>query len=323
MGSTDTASARIVLAPAERADVLVDLSSAVGRDDRGQQPSSTAQPVTTPAPPLAPVMQIRVAPSRGVRHLRHPRKLSRRSAARSTCAVPSHHRRSITLNEVRVDTDGWELTLNGVGFDDAPPTERPRVGTVEDWYYINLTGDTHPMHVAPIHVPGGREGALRRRPLHRGGRPAARTAFQVAPTPGPSRPDRCIPADPTERGYKDTVKANPGTFTTIRARFDLPARRHCAADLRPPLPHPRTRGQRHDAALHRLFRSRKRRSEGTAAQIVVGSDRAAACRRPGVVWRPSCSTDTTGSRSESAPLGRTSLPQSPWVNIPSHISGAG
>lgn len=25
-----------------------------------------------------------------------------------------------------------------------------------------------------------------------------------------------------ERGFKDTVKANPGYFTTIRARFELP-----------------------------------------------------------------------------------------------------
>ena len=25
-------------------------------------------------------------------------------------------------------------------------TETPTVGTVEDWVYINLTGDTHPMH---------------------------------------------------------------------------------------------------------------------------------------------------------------------------------
>ena len=29
--------------------------------------------------------------------------------------------------------------------------------------------------------------------------------------------------DPTERGFKDTVKANPGYFTTIRAKFELPA----------------------------------------------------------------------------------------------------
>jgi hypothetical protein len=30
------------------------------------------------------------------------------------------------------------------------------------------------------------------------------------------------PADPTERGFKDTVKENPGEFTTIRAQYDLP-----------------------------------------------------------------------------------------------------
>ena len=35
---------------------------------------------------------------------------------------------------------------------------------------------------------------------------------------GPSEP----PA-PEERGWKDTVKANPGYLTRIRAKFDLPA----------------------------------------------------------------------------------------------------
>ncbi len=28
--------------------------------------------------------------------------------------------------------------------------------------------------------------------------------------------------DATERGFKDTVKANPGYFTTVRAKYDLP-----------------------------------------------------------------------------------------------------
>ena len=35
------------------------------------------------------------------------------------------------------------------------------------------------------------------------------------------RPDGA--ADPGERGFKDTVKANPGYFTTVRAKFELPA----------------------------------------------------------------------------------------------------
>jgi hypothetical protein len=59
-----------------------------------------------------------------------------------------------------------------------------------------------------------------------------------------------LPPDPEERGFKDTVKANPGYFTTIRARFDLPQGVTVAADVRLPLPHHRARGQRHDAAIH-------------------------------------------------------------------------
>ena len=31
-----------------------------------------------------------------------------------------------------------------------------------------------------------------------------------------------LPPEPEERGFKDTVKANPGHFTTIRAKFELP-----------------------------------------------------------------------------------------------------
>ena len=39
------------------------------------------------------------------------------------------------------------------------------------------------------------------------------TPFATGPMLGPA---------PEERGFKDTVKANPGYFTTIRAKFELP-----------------------------------------------------------------------------------------------------
>jgi hypothetical protein len=41
--------------------------------------------------------------------------------------------------------------------------------------------------------------------------------------PTPFATGGMLPPDPTERGFKDTVKVNPGQFTTIRARFDLPS----------------------------------------------------------------------------------------------------
>jgi spore coat protein A, manganese oxidase len=40
--------------------------------------------------------------------------------------------------------------------------------------------------------------------------------------PRPFATGPIFPPDPAERGFKDTVKVNPGYFTTIRAKFDLP-----------------------------------------------------------------------------------------------------
>jgi spore coat protein A, manganese oxidase len=206
----------LVLAPAERADVLVDFSRFAGQSIvlKNHRPK---KPVSNPAPVLEQVMQIRVGTSvtqPGPRAI--PASLPGRRAD-----LPSPVRtRYITLNEIDVDEPTWFLNLNGVHFDQGPVTETPRVGTVEDWVYVNVTGDTHPMHThlvtfqvvgrtpfdvqayeeayeGPHGVPGG-----------------------IDPTPFATGPME--PPDRSERGFKDTVRANPGYFTTVRARFDLP-----------------------------------------------------------------------------------------------------
>lgn len=210
---------QLVLAPAERADVLVDFAALAGH--HVQLTNHLPPPdVSTPAPPLRTVMQFRVARRGGLRSPIPHHLLGGRAARLPT--PPQHRRRFITLNEVRVDTDGWELTLNGLGFDDAPATETPRIGSVEDWYFINLTGDTHPMHVHLFmfevvgRVPFDVDAYIAAAGQREDGVPGGTNPWPYATGP-------MIPADPTERGYKDTVKANPGTFTIIRGRFDLPS----------------------------------------------------------------------------------------------------
>jgi spore coat protein A, manganese oxidase len=42
-------------------------------------------------------------------------------------------------------------------------------------------------------------------------------------SPAPYATGPMEPPDPAERGFKDTAKANPGYFTTVRAKFDLPS----------------------------------------------------------------------------------------------------
>jgi spore coat protein A, manganese oxidase len=209
----------LVLAPAERADVIVDFTGLAGQtvELRNRGPRA---PVSTPAPPLASVLQIRVG-----RNVRQPGPNSvpavlKGGRAAVVAGVPVR-RRFITLNEIGAETAGWYLNVDGSRFGEGAP-HRPRAGTVEDWVYVNLTGDTHPMHAHLFtHQVIGR------------------TPFDVAayvdafgdgdgdvpgghdPTPFATGPMQ--PPAPEERGFKDTVKANPGYFTTIRGRFDLPA----------------------------------------------------------------------------------------------------
>jgi spore coat protein A, manganese oxidase len=207
---------QLVLAPAERADVLVDFSRFAGETlvVKNHKP---ARPVSTPGPSLTSVMQIRVGTT-----VRQPGPASVPSSLRGGHRADLSNpvaTRYITLNEIDADEETWFLNLNGVHFGE-DSTETPKVGTVEDWVYINLTADTHPMHThlvtfqvigrtpfdveayeeayeGPNGVPGG-----------------------IDPTPFATGP--MLPPAPEERGFKDTVKANPGYFTTIRAKFDLP-----------------------------------------------------------------------------------------------------
>jgi spore coat protein A, manganese oxidase len=207
----------LVMAPAERADVLVDFSKFAGQTlvIKNHKPQ---KPVSNPAPQLPQVIQIRVGTT-----VSQPGPTSIPSSLLGGRAAnlpsPVAPTRYITLNEIDVDEPTWFLNLNGLHFED-PTTELPTVGTIEDWVYINVTGDTHPMHVHLVQF-----------------QVVGRTPFDVEayeeefegpngvtgghdPSPFATGPEE--PPDPTERGFKDTVKANPGYFTRIRAKFDLP-----------------------------------------------------------------------------------------------------
>jgi spore coat protein A len=207
---------QLLLAPAERADVLVDFSRLAGQVT---QLKNTPPPpsVSNPAPPLTQVMEIRVASANTV----SPNIPATLAGGRDANLPLPVRRRFITLNEVGIDTAAWRLTLNGAPFGDAP-TETPAVGTIEDWYYVNLTGDTHPMHTHLVtHQVIGRVPFDVERYIEAVGDGENGVPGGVDPTPFAT--GRMIPADPTERGFKDTVRANPGTFTIIRAKFDLPS----------------------------------------------------------------------------------------------------
>jgi spore coat protein A len=84
-------------------------------------------------------------------------------------------------------------------------TEVMNAGATEIWEIYNLTGDTHPYHFHLVNV-----------------QIISRQAFDPAQFPnvvflGPAR----LP-DLNERGWKETVRMNPGEVTRVVMRFDLP-----------------------------------------------------------------------------------------------------
>jgi spore coat protein A len=209
---------QLVLAPAERADVLVDFGRFPGAR-LVMKNHNPKKPVATPAPSLEQVLQIRVGHSVSQPG---PTSIPDSLPGRKADLPGPVKTRYITLNEIDPDEPTWFLNLNGMHFE-GPVTETPRVDTVEDWVYVNLTADTHPMHShlvtfqvigrTPFDAAAYEEA---HEPLGGGGVPGG-----IDPTPFATGP--MLPPDPSERGYKDTAKANPGYFTTIRAKYELPA----------------------------------------------------------------------------------------------------
>jgi spore coat protein A len=214
---------RLLLLPAERADVIVDFSRFAGQTLTVANADLPAD-VSSPAPPLASVMEIRVG--RRVTTPGPAKIPNSLPGAMPALGAPSVTR-NITLEEVENPTTGEPEygSLNGRKFDDSRGVqERPKLGTTEDWRLVNLTEDTHPIHLHLVQFQ-----VIDRRPFDADGYKAAldqaRAADPNAATldPAPYYTGRAVGPDANERGWKDTVRTNPGQVTRIRARWTLPS----------------------------------------------------------------------------------------------------
>ena len=204
----------LVLTPAERADVIVDFTGLKGKSLVVHN-ANPAAPVSTPAPGLVEVMQIRVGktvttPGPTVLPVTLP-------GVKPNLPTPQVTR-YITLNEVGANTAGWYLNLNGQHF--GKGTLHPKVGNVEDWVFVNMTPDTHPMHTHLFNHQ-----VIGRVPFDVAGYQAAYGGANGVPggiSPASFATGPMLPPTPDERGYKETTKANPGYYTIVRGKIELP-----------------------------------------------------------------------------------------------------
>ncbi len=178
------------LAPAERADLLVDFRESAGK-------SVVLRSL------MFDVLEFRVAPATASPATPMPSRLRPLVPLDPAAAVRT---RTLTLTDGADRATGrMQMLLGGRRWAE-PVTEQPELDTLEIWSLVNLTDDTHPIH---LH-------AVRFRILDR---QIFETELFLAK--GEMRP-RGAPFPParSEAGWKDTVRAQPGTITRILVRFE-------------------------------------------------------------------------------------------------------
>ncbi len=183
----------VTLAPGERADVVIDF-----KQQRGQNVLLKSDNYE--------ILQFRVADRPGVDASTIPQQLRTVARISEQQAVKT---RLLTL-EGGGDTDDptsmtQPMLLNGARWHD-PVTENPTLDTVEIWSLINVTDDSHPIHLHMVRFQ-----VLDRRPFdaftYLNERQLRYTAGAIAP-------------DANEAGWKDTVRADPVMVTRIIIRFE-------------------------------------------------------------------------------------------------------
>jgi spore coat protein A len=185
----------LLLAPAERADLLIDFSSLAGQKIRlvhgaleilefrvaGGSPTAMAHGIPAVIPStLRPVVRV--------------------PASQATVT------RSITLDEA-VDHIGnsMQMYLDKKRWH-SPTTEFPKLGTTEVWEFINLTADVHPLHLHMVRFQ-----VLDRRLFD---------VFAYRNNKGLHYLGDALPLEPNEMGWKDVVQCPPEIVTRIIVTFD-------------------------------------------------------------------------------------------------------
>ena len=199
---------KLLLGPAERADLIVDFSELAGKtvtlDNDAIAPFPGWSMMTVPRTMLPEFMQFRVT-----RPLKGAKTVFVLPPARPVPAPAddaSIRVRDFTLSE-KFDAKGRSLGMhiNNLGYDD-PVTEKVRLGSVEKWRFINTTDDTHPMHLHLVQF-----------------RILERQGYDVA-TLQSGGELRLVgmkrPPEPNEFGRKDTALVYPGEVLSILVHFE-------------------------------------------------------------------------------------------------------
>ncbi len=235
---------KLLMGPGERADIVIDFSTTPNAVWTLRNSGNTPYPKGAPpkGSTLGRIMQF-VVNGQGTDNSQLPTTLRATPLVKLTnfaggLNVTPAKKRQLTLNEVIGAGGPLEVLVNNTKWDGngtAPglgETEIPTEGTSEVWQIINLTADAHPIHLHLVQfqlvsrqkfnlnkylkiytaVPGAG-------PQNPYNTPNADGAVGGNPAITPYLQGLVKPANPNERGWKDTFIMLPGEVTTVVARW--------------------------------------------------------------------------------------------------------
>jgi spore coat protein A, manganese oxidase len=212
----------LTIAPGERVDILVDFSNIQKGEKiilQNLDPTLTLNEQKT----VGEIVQFSVVPNEGFHSKSLPSDLNPTLKGDfPTLPLPVKNR-TLTLVEAGVFPQTTSMLLDGQPFD-APISEKPTLGTTEEWTIVNPTMNTHPIHLHLIQFQlvsrqtiaafqyQNTWTALNGKP------PLNHTTINVPDLESyfVGKPEK--PAS-NEQCWKDTIQAPAGSITTIRIRF--------------------------------------------------------------------------------------------------------
>lgn len=210
----------LLIAPGERADVLIDFSklepcTKIIMKNNADAPYPVGE---TPNPrTIGQIMRFSVVDSTVVPPSKLPCRLNKIPKF-----FPDVPKKILTLNVVPGPNGTRELLLNGQTFVD-PVSETPVVGSTVIWDIVSLTANSHPIHVHLIQFKVKNRQYLDRDRYQKewiklnGEPPLDHPTIELPIEPfligAPIKPP------PNERGWKDTVLSLPNQVTRLSLRF--------------------------------------------------------------------------------------------------------
>ncbi len=180
----------LILGPGERADMILDFSGHAGKEIYLRTD-------------VAIVMQFRVSSGKTPdssslpANLRPVPRIPEKAAVLTRELTLSDYQNRLGMSKV--------MLLNGTHWNE-PVTEKPALNSTEIWSFINLTDDSHPIHLHLVRFQ-----ILDRRPFDLEVYQLTRKIVLTGPA---------IPLAPGELGWKDTVRVDPMTITRIIVKLE-------------------------------------------------------------------------------------------------------